>query len=151
MPVPFDATTMKSWFETGDKPTQQQFADVIDTFMAKFQEAIDAAEAAEDAVTTFLAAPGARAKAFVNTTVAAPPVVADSYGVSGVTSVGSGGGTRTVRITFMSAFADTNYTFVANCYDANVLGSITVAAKNVAYLELTCPDTSRLYVVFFHS
>lgn len=33
-------TTLKSWFETGDYPTQQQFADWIDSFWHK-QEAIN--------------------------------------------------------------------------------------------------------------
>ena len=30
-----DITTLKSWFETGDVPTEQQFADLIDSFVHK--------------------------------------------------------------------------------------------------------------------
>lgn len=46
MPVPFTATQIKAWFETGDVPTQQQFADFVDTIFHMVQQAQDQADAA---------------------------------------------------------------------------------------------------------
>ncbi len=52
MPVPFTAAQMKAWLETGDFPTQQQFADIIDTMMHLNQQALDLAQDAVDTVTS---------------------------------------------------------------------------------------------------
>ncbi len=38
MPVPYSAVNLKARFETGDIPTQQDFADLIDTMFALFQQ-----------------------------------------------------------------------------------------------------------------
>ncbi|NJM13078.1 MAG: hypothetical protein HC889_15525 [Synechococcaceae cyanobacterium SM1_2_3] len=46
MPVPFTATQIKAWFETADLPTQQQFADLVDTMFYMIQQANDTAAAA---------------------------------------------------------------------------------------------------------
>ena len=46
MPVPFTATQIKAWFETADVPTQQQFADLVDTMFHMVQQANDTADAA---------------------------------------------------------------------------------------------------------
>ncbi|HMJ90859.1 MAG TPA: hypothetical protein VK530_13645 [Candidatus Acidoferrum sp.] len=146
-----DITTLKSYFQTGDQPTQAQFGDVFDTMFALYQEAIDTAEAADDAVAAFIAG-GVLAKAFVNSSVAAPPVVADSFNVDTVTSISTGGGLRTVRITFDTPFADTNYTFIATAYDGSGdSGVVSMITKNVAYLEINVATPGRIYVSFFAS
>lgn len=46
MPVPFTAAQIKAWFETADVPTQQQFADFVDTMFHMVQQANDTADAA---------------------------------------------------------------------------------------------------------
>lgn len=46
MPVPYTATQLKARFETGDVPTQQDFADLIDTVFHMSQQALDQADAA---------------------------------------------------------------------------------------------------------
>lgn len=150
MPIPESAATLKSYFQTGDKPTQAQFADFIDTMYALFQEAIDTAEAAEAAVTA-LTSSGFLAKAFANTTAAAPPVVAESAGIASITSISLGGGQRTIRITFTTAFADTNYTYVVTALSAGTSTAVTQVTKNVAYLEIAVVDASRVYIAFFHA
>lgn len=40
MPIQ-DRNRLKSWFETGDYPTQQQFWDLIDSFLHRLEDAID--------------------------------------------------------------------------------------------------------------
>lgn len=46
MPIPFTASQIKAWFETADLPTQQQFADFVDTLFFMNQQAEDNATAA---------------------------------------------------------------------------------------------------------
>ncbi len=46
MPVPYTAAELKARFETGDTPTQQDFADLIDTVFHMAQQAQDQADAA---------------------------------------------------------------------------------------------------------
>lgn len=50
MPVPFTATQIKGWLETADQPTQQQFADWVDTMFHQDQQAFDTAQDALDLV-----------------------------------------------------------------------------------------------------
>jgi hypothetical protein len=120
MPVPFDATTIKSWYQTGDKPTQQQYHDWIDTMfylVSDLQAQITALGASFDALSGF-------ATVFVATPAIGVPTYAGSRGVDTVTSLStralddntSGIAVRqfrTLRITFEEEFLNTNYTVVA--------------------------------------
>lgn len=145
MAIPQSQTTLKSYFETGDVPTQAEFAELIDTMFALYQDAIDSADAAQAAADAAEAAALAgAAKAIVSATYNAGwTIIGNDLNVDSITIVGG-----SVRVTFTEAFADANYVVVASVYGtvafssgALAITSVTQATGNVA---LTLNGTAGL-------
>lgn len=123
MPVPFTATQIKAWFETADVPTQQQFADFVDTLFHMVQQANDTADAAKA-----LAANTAKCWGLLTITYPGPSVAVTVERVEGCTvatstafisTAGTSGSylwtyRTTVTLTPLTAFADVDVAVVAN-------------------------------------
>jgi len=105
MPIPQDEVTLLSYFETGDKPTQAQYAELIQTMFALVQEAFDEAAAA----TAVAEAAEERApKALANAT---HPGAGTTYTLTyqhNIANIQTLAGPKT-RITFTEALNDTDY------------------------------------------
>jgi hypothetical protein len=150
MPIPQDQTVLKSYFETGDTPTQAQFAELIDTMFALVQAAQNTANAAQ-ATANSLAASGALAKVFATVKADGPPVLEDGFGVSSVTSQALSSGQRTVRINFTTPRADNHYTIAVRAV-AGTTGvelDVVLVARNAAFIDLKVLDGARLFFVMF--
>ena len=109
MPVPFEATTIKSWYQTGDQPTQQQFADWIDTMfyqISSMQNTIDELVAATAADTRRPIAGG-------HFIAGNPCTVISLFGVSSIVRVGQTGASpnilQNIHVNFTVPFADEFY------------------------------------------
>lgn len=113
--IPQTETILKSYFETGDKPVQQEFEELIGTMFYYDALALNAADAASDLATE---------------AIALAPVCLLKYTVSGgtinaqrnVASVAliSSGGFDAWRITWTNPFADANYIVQITWTDATV-------------------------------
>ena len=141
MPIPESAAVLKSYFQTGDKPTQAQFADWIDTMFSIVQTATDAAEAAAAA-----AAAAQKLRVLLVMTSNASMTIYENIGIDSVT-VTAGVGTQIFRFNFTNAFPDTKY-HVTILYDGEAQTApletpvAVFYSKNFAYVEYRCPAHS---------
>lgn len=105
--VPQDLTTLLSYFETGDKPTQDQFEELIRTMFYLYQQTVDAAEAAQAVVTALTGSiPTVWARARYNHS---PNTVTLDGAYNASAAVVTSDGLKHVKITFDDAAPDTNY------------------------------------------
>lgn len=128
MPIPFTASQIKAWLETGDHPTQQQFADWVDTLFYMNQQALDLATAADAAAAAAVAAVAARPGPKVLVAlknVAGTWTVAKQFGCTAVVS-----GFEILTVTFSTAFADTNYALLYS-YSSSSGSSHPLITRNV--------------------
>lgn len=139
MPIPTRAE-LKAYFETGDHPTQAQFAALIDAMFDLFQEAIDQADAAvadAAAAVAYTEARSPRAYAhFKYTTVGTDRWTVDS--AVGCTIVLSGTYSHTATITFDEDIGDDKYTILLPGDEKGGSGPVVVA-KSGTVLVLTLP------------
>lgn len=165
MPIPQSQATLRNFFNTGDMPTEAQFADLIDTmfyYTVSLQTQIDALVVASQATT-----PGA-ANVVVSATAVASPVFTGSRGVASVTSISTGPYDqphavaaitfRRLRITFTTAYANTLYTAVAWSSSARLLTDLqslgpplvpVQVSKTTGYIDVEIESGKTLYLVCF--
>jgi hypothetical protein len=168
MAIPQTQSNLKSYFNTGDQPTEAQFGELIDTmfyYLGDLQAQIGTLE------TSIADQPGL-ASVFLQTTAVATPVTTGYLGAASVVSTatrtlndvtpGVGNVTmRTLRITFSTPFATTDYTVLAFSNTARPVGSGSPAAvahplmpsqvgKNVAYVDIELKSGDALYLLIFH-
>jgi len=134
MPIPQDQTVLKSYFETGDTPTQAQFAELIDTLFSLFQTAQTTAAAA---VTTANAANTGRAMVRANVSNITTHTINTlmSVNVASISYISTSGGFANYRMSFTTAYANTNYL-------VPLLTNVTVVTKSTGYLDFRIGDTS---------
>jgi hypothetical protein len=140
MPIPETQTNLKSFFETGDLPTQAQFAELIDTMFYLYNDAKDSA----DAATAVAAAAVASAEA-----VSAPVIVQftnDEFtnaivglatGVASVVNIGA----YNFRVTFTTPFLNT-------LYKVMVAQGMTILALNTNYIDVHAPGPGVLLALW---
>ncbi|HEV8523080.1 MAG TPA: hypothetical protein VGQ71_01165 [Terriglobales bacterium] len=109
--IPQTETILKSYFQTGDKPDQLEFEELIGTMFHQDQLAITTADDAADVAADAMAlAPVCLLKATAGGGVTPPWTLAAQRNVAAMASIGSG----TVRITWTTAFPNVNYVPVIN-------------------------------------
>jgi hypothetical protein len=153
MPIPYDATNLKSRFQTGDKPTQQDYADLIDTMFHYLSDHGNRIVALEGQVAALSNLTGL-AKVFVTVKAQVNPGAAidDQYGVDSVQNGGQVGANddpdtlRNLRINFTNPFADNKYTVVAYASGGQVP---TVLTKNASFIDLQMNETFKLSLALF--
>lgn len=141
MPIPTRAE-LKAFFETGDQPTQAQFAELIDAIYDLVQGAQDTADAAETAAAAAVAAVKVPVKAFIRfkcLTTVSPGPYHQTYRNHGITlaSVQLTGASALYTFTFDDAEADVNYTVEVPEF-TTALPAIT---KTINGFTVTIPDT----------
>lgn len=151
--MPLTRAALKALFETGDVPSQANYADLIDTFFDIVQEANDAAAAAAADAADALAIVEARAARCFGLLKAVDVGLGNDYAVDnvvGATIVLSGTDKRTVTVTFDEDLGDTKYTVLTS--NENV-GAPTVTSKTSGVIVFTLPldpgDTARFNFAIF--
>lgn len=144
MPIPQDQAVLKSYFNTGDKPTEAQFAELIDTMFALYQDAKDTANGA----VALIAAAAARYPRVYGYIKKVPPTLVNGYGIATVTTITLG-----VRITFTTPFADTNYTILLTEVDgySGANPSVYISAKNVAWVDVKMSGVPETHIAILHT
>lgn len=142
MPIPTRAE-LKAYFETGDHPTEAQFAALVDAIYDLVQGATDVADAAAadaaDAV-ALVAARAPRAYAhFKYTTSGTDRWTVDNF--VGCSIVLSGTFSRTATITFDTPIGDNKYTILVKGDDYGSIDPVVVS-KSSTVLVLTLPGSS---------
>lgn len=133
MAIPQSQATLKSYFETGDMPSQAQFAELIDTMFYLYNEVVaSSAAAASDAADALDAVNnyGPKVLAKFTSNGATVTLTAGSLNVASVTKVaGSGVGPFTYRITFTTAFA-------SGAYKTLTSGGCSMTAQTTTYVDV---------------
>lgn len=140
MPIPQTETILKSYFETGDQPNQAQFAELIGTMFYLFQQAMDAAETAQDDAASALARqPQALVKATYPGSGSSYTVDAAAINISSITVDTSGGSNAPkVRVTWTTPFSDATYRVFVSPFSAVSprRNNVEIVAITQAYVEL---------------
>ncbi len=151
--VPQSQATLKSYFETGDKPSQAQFAEVIDTMFwyindlnartaAAEQAAADAARAAATVLLKASFAAGTKTWNISDQVRVASVVVVDPQAVQLVH-----------RVTFSgNPFANANYKLLLshNYPEIGSLGGnqyLTILAQNLGSFDVKCTGEIQNFVL----
>jgi hypothetical protein len=140
MPVPYSQANLKARFETGDIPTQQDYADLIDTFFSLFQTAEDDAAAALVAANAAAAGLAAWSGSFTTATVTFTETM--NRNIASVTPTIVGVGVAwDLRFNFTVAFANANYlVLVGNAGQADITASpYAIQDKTANYITLRVP------------
>jgi hypothetical protein len=142
MPIPETQATLKSFFETGDKPTQAQFAELIDTMFALYQLTQTAANAAVATANLALAAAGVTLVSAPGATTA--PVADQKLNVASITYLGIPLGFYRFRITFTTPYVNLRHIPV-------VLNNLTkLTPSNAGYIDVEVQNNgSRWDLVVF--
>jgi hypothetical protein len=148
MPVPFTAAQMKAWLETGDFPTQQQLADIIDTMVHQNQQALDIAQAAQDLMADLVARVGTIYGAVLLTNTGS--VAATEIHLHGCTIGLSGGGVgaaSVLTVTFDDVQPSDEYVCTFSCekfspYVANA--QEILITRNAGSVVFTIPASAVL-------
>lgn len=135
LPVPNTAENLKSYFETGDIPTEAQCANLIDTMFANDAEcAAAAAEAAEAAAEVQSAMDGAHfaAAAKLQWLTGDPSTwrKVKSYNIGTVEQENPE--VLRFKVTFITPFDDANYVVDGQAFGNGVF---TIHSRNAAYFE----------------
>lgn len=142
--VPQTESTLLSYFQTGDTPTQNQFEELIRTFFHIAQQATDAAEMATAAAAT-VQPYAARVFGAVRITGYGPPLtytVIHTFGCA-ISVTYPAFNSPLLTATFTTAFANANYVVCAHVTDASdavtkrFYGVITRAAGS---LQISVPN-----------
>lgn len=131
-------TTLKSWFETGDKPTQQQFWDWIDSFF-HLTDPI-----AQSSVTGLTAA--LNEKASQASVDALAPVILDGSGST--VNYSSGGGRILHKVRIKSTSAITSLNIGTSVGGSQILAAENVAANNASIITLDFDIESATTIYF---
>lgn len=132
MPIPESQATLKSFFETGDKPTQAQFAELIDTMFYLYQAAQTAANAAVVTANAAMAATGlAMFSAPAVGGLGAAVVPDQQQNISSITYIGA----QVYRVTFVTPFINLRYLVAMTT-------NLVVSAKNAGYIDVLMSTTN---------
>ncbi len=142
--VPQDLSTLLSYFQTGDKPTQDQFEELIRTMFYLYQETVDAAAAAQAVVTALTGSiPTMWARARYNQS---PNTVTLDGAYNATASVVTSAGLKQVRITFDDAAPDTNY-WLYSSVSGLVLPTVSKTTTYVQCGPLSSSDSGKDFTV----
>lgn len=163
MPIPQDQVTLLSYFETGDKPTQAQYTELIETMFWLYQDAKDKAQqAADDAAEALSHAPQAM--------VAAHYVSGTSYTIDAQSNIASvttrrisdsgldNVGNIKLRFAFTTPMADALYVALLTPLSGSQnWDRVSLVTKTVDYVELVVGNPSggtihpdRVELIVFH-
>lgn len=134
MPIPQTQVNLRSYFETGDVPTQAQFAEFIDTMFYLYQQSQNTANAA---VAAAAAATSATGRVLAKWTNAAVPVTVMSSNTQSIVRTATAGGFYTFRVTFLTPFNSVNY-LVLPTITTGVGGTAnpTILTKTTNYIDV---------------
>ncbi len=149
MPVPYSQNNLKGRFQTGDTPTQQDFADLIDTLFYLNQVALDTSAAAVASAAAALADSG---RMMWSTQVSPGIVFTNDIEINIASIVHTGtapnGVTGLYRVTFTTPF--TNAFYVASLTSPITAGGanstlLYIVAQNAAYIDVGVYNDSIPY------
>lgn len=142
--IPQSEVILRSHFETGDKPTQDQFAEFIGTMFYLAQRAQDTADAA------LAVAALARARAPLVLVSATYPGSGADYNmdqrlnVDTVQASGSVGGDRVIRVSFTEALPSTAYVVLVTLFSSNQNWTqVQIVNKTIDYVEIKVPNPGQ--------
>lgn len=149
MPIPTRAA-LKAYFETGDKPTQAQIAELIDAIYDLNQQTADNARAVAPVALVYA------------TRVGTVWTIQRATSVDTVTHISTTATARVVRVTFSAALPDVNYIVtgssdktISTTSAATVLtaatGSFAASARTTGYCEIALPLSSAEISVAIYS
>lgn len=136
--IPQTETVLKSYFQTGDKPTQEQFEELIGTMFHLFTLAQDAADAAAaDAATALARAPLALLKATTNG-VSGYTIEPGEVNIASVVASNVGQSSETVRVTWDTPIDTDDYKVLISVFSSASprQNNVTIVAQTTDYVDL---------------
>jgi hypothetical protein len=129
------STQLKSAFQTGDVPSQQDFSDLIDTMESQDATALDTAQSAVDSATAAVAVvAGITFNYFVVASYnGAWTILGATKNVASLTKVSG----SVVKVNFTTALADTNFPVMVSAGLPSAPGGTMSLTRNVAFVQIS--------------
>ncbi len=151
MPIPQTETILRSYFENGDQPTEEEFWELIGTMFYYDSLALNAAQAAEDAAAEAISlAPVCLLKwTTTGSTINAQRNVASVAKISS-------GGFDAWRVTWTNPFADEHYIISITWTDStDTIEAVRILSQQATHIDFrffdgaTITDPSQFHIICF--